>query len=258
LLKNRLIVGAAGLLVLLCGAAGAAEEWRWEITPYAWFTDVDGAIVLEGDRKRLGADFEEMWEYLNVGLKARAEAWKGNLGLFGDIYHTGLEDRVTIDDVRITPSVDIFLTDWGVIYNLGRIPIGVEQPQFGVADERLLSYGASAGIRYFHLKNRVDSVPGRSVSQTGQFIEPILGLYARYRAAERVEAVAMADFGGFGIGSKLTWNAVLRMDFRFTEYLWGNMIYRVFDIDYEEGSGSDKIGLDAQLSGPGIGLGLRF
>ena len=89
-------------------------------------------------------------------------------------------------------------------------------------------------------------------------MDPIAGGYLRYRMAEGLTLVAAADIGGSGIGSRFTWNAWTRTDFRIIEWLWINAMYRAFDIDYEEGSGDDKIGLNPRIGGPAVGLVFHF
>ena len=68
------------------------------------------------------------------------------------------------------------------------------------------------------------------------------------------------DAGGFGIGSasKLTWNFVAGIDYKLSENMSFEAGYRISDIDYSRGSGSNEFGLDARTQGPVIGLTILF
>jgi predicted porin len=69
-----------------------------------------------------------------------------------------------------------------------------------------------------------------------------------------------ADVGGFGIGSAsdLTWNIYSALDYKFGKRTSFDIGYRIYDIDYSKGSGSNEFGLDAQIHGPILGLTYRF
>jgi hypothetical protein len=70
----------------------------------------------------------------------------------------------------------------------------------------------------------------------------------------------MTDFGGFGIGSAsdLTWNLWTVVDYRLTERFSLKLGYRIYDLDYSRGSGRNEFGFDGQMTGPVLGLTVRF
>ena len=77
---------------------------------------------------------------------------------------------------------------------------------------------------------------------------------------KNLAAGVRVDFGGFGIGSasKLTWNFLAGVDWQFKENMSLKLGYKISDMDYEGGSGSDKIGFDGKIQGPMIGLTILF
>ena len=115
-----------------------------------------------------------------------------------------------------------------------------------------------AGLRYFRFTNTLERSNDENDEQSGQFIDPIVGGYVHYRMARAFTMAGAADIGGFGIGSKFTWNAWIRFDVRLADWCWVNAMGRAFDINYEEGSGEDKLGLNARISGPAVGVIFRF
>ena len=83
----------------------------------------------------------------------------------------------------------------------------------------------------------------------------------RHKPAPGQELVLQGDIGGFGVGSKLTWQALATynfemqfLGFKFTNYIG----YRAISIDYEQGSGDKTIGLNMLTHGPVVGLTFKW
>ena len=257
-MKSRALILAVLLAGLLLPHPAASGKRSWEVIPYVWFTGIKGTMTVEVELKGIDASMGDVWDNSNAGGTARCETWNGSNGFYLDLFHVNLTDRYVRDEVEIIPASKIFFLDLAYTYELGSTPVFIDQRELSNKEIRFLSFGVLVGGRYFYLKNSLERSNDENLSQTGQFIDPIVGGYLRYRLAESVTFVTAADIGGFGIGSKFTWNAWARMDFRIANWLWVNGLYRTFDIDYEEGSGDDKIGLNARISGPAAGLVFRF
>ena len=66
------------------------------------------------------------------------------------------------------------------------------------------------------------------------------------------------DIGGFGIGSKLTWQVQIYAGYRFSELFQLSVGYRILGMDYEDGSGEDRFRYNMSNFGPVIRLGFNF
>ncbi|MEE9533048.1 MAG: hypothetical protein V3W06_01410, partial [Acidimicrobiia bacterium] len=90
--------------------------------------------------------------------------------------------------------------------------------------------------------------------------ELLVGCKAILKFNERASFAAGVDFSGFGIGSgsRLTWNLELIMRYMMTESTMLAVGYRLLDIDVAYGSGATRNNLDAQFSGPVVGVGFVF
>lgn len=71
---------------------------------------------------------------------------------------------------------------------------------------------------------------------------------------DRFAVRGLADVGGFGAGSKLTWEAFAGANYAFTEHFLGEVGFRYLEIDYE----ADRADLDLSILGPVVGLTFRF
>ena len=76
---------------------------------------------------------------------------------------------------------------------------------------------------------------------------------------EKLAFRVRGDIGGFdiGSGSDLTWNVLGGFGYSLSERttLW--LGYRILDVDYDDGSGSDLFEYDIDMSGPIAGLAIR-
>jgi hypothetical protein len=70
--------------------------------------------------------------------------------------------------------------------------------------------------------------------------------------------VFRGDLGGFWVGPGIFWNFLGGFERKLSDSAWFTFQYRIFDVDYDEGSGESTAGLDANLNGPAMGLSFRF
>jgi hypothetical protein len=244
------------LALLACQATAAGRAW--EIMPYAWFTGIEGTMRTEGQLQGIDAGIADVWENSNAGGSLRCETWRHGDGYYLDLFYVNLSDEFVVDQDKFVPAVNVFFLDLAHNHELGSTPVFLDQRSRQNRETRYLAFGVLVGARYFHLKNTLERSNDEKLEQTGQFIDPIVGGYVHYRLARALTFAAAGDIGGFGIGSDFTWNAWTRLDIRLADWVWINALARAFDIKYDEGSGQDRIGLDARISGPAVGVIFRF
>lgn len=252
------VIGASSLTICALTGPAAAAGRAWEIMPYAWFTGIEGTMTIKGELQGIDASLAEVWDNSNAGGSFRCETWKGGNGFCLDLFHVNLTGEFGDDVNRYIPASSIFFVDVAYNHHLGSTPVYSHQKVKDTRETRYLSVGVLAGLRYFHLKNTLEQSDEENLEQTGQFIDPIVGGYVHYRMARALTIAASADIGGFGIGSNFTWNAWVRVDVRLADWCWLNAMGRAFDIDYEDGSGEDRLGLNARIAGPALGAIFRF
>ena len=249
----------AALLALSAVPERALSAGRaWEIMPYAWFTGIEGTMTIEGQLQGIDASLADVWDNSNAGGSLRCETWKGGDGFYLDLFYVNLTGEYGDDENRYIPASSIFFVDLAYNHQLGSTPVFFHQESRDNTEIRYFALGVLAGLRYFNLKNSLEQPDDEKLEQTGQFIDPIVGGYFHYRMARDFTVAASGDIGGFGIGSNFTWNAWVRFDVRLADWLWLNAMGRAFDIDYEDGSGDDKLGLNARIAGPAFGAIFRF
>jgi hypothetical protein len=115
------------------------------------------------------------------------------------------------------------------------------------------------GLRYSSMDVELE-LPGPlpDIDQRKDWIDPYVGLRWKWPFAEKWAARLRTDFGGFGIGSDLTWNAVGLIDFKPWRHVGFFGGYRVLYQDYSTGSGRHRFAFDAYMHGPALGLNITW
>jgi opacity protein-like surface antigen len=260
---------AAGLIVLalmfICPLAYAQDSsdtkaWKFEVTPYFWAPTLDAVSTVSGQSVAMDLSFSDIWDNFDVfGLSARVEAWKGKCGLIFDGMYLDLDGDFSLQTpgpptIGVDVDIEQTMLDFAVSYRL------VEAPR--------LSFETIVGARYTDLKQEITldvtyspvGPPGTVLGGSENWVEPFVGGRMVYGINERWKFLLRGDVGGFGIGSAsdLTWNLLAGFDYRPWQRASIKLAYRIYSIDYERGSGTDKFGFDGELHGPMVGVTFYF
>ena len=94
----------------------------------------------------------------------------------------------------------------------------------------------------------------QEVSGSKSWVDPFVGFRARYNFTDNLYLAARADIGGFGISSKLAWQAYGALGYQFNNHWSSEFGYRYLSIDYEKGG----FVYDAAMGGAFVGLKYAF
>jgi hypothetical protein len=99
---------------------------------------------------------------------------------------------------------------------------------------------------------------GKSIDWT----DPLVGARVRFMVAPGQTIFVRGDVGGFGVGSKFSWQAIGGYSFDFAEkngITYSGIIgYRALYVDYVQGTGRNRYGFDVLTYGPVVGVGFSF
>jgi hypothetical protein len=119
-----------------------------------------------------------------------------------------------------------------------------------------------AGARYWEYETDIElsisGAPAQRAAGDESWIDPLIGARLTLPVGSNWEFVARGDIGGFGVGSDFAWHATALFDWRVSEHVGLLFGYRIFDVDFEDGSGRERIGIDLQQSGPAVGVAFAF
>lgn len=219
-----------------------ADSWEFSISPYLWLSGIKGTTGLPGlPPSSVDADFSDIWDNLDFAGFLVLEANKGKFKSFLDFQYVKLGTSGT------GPAG-------------GSLEIGVEQvrTELGLGYEiftndttSVTAYGA---VMYNYLDNSLSgsAIPGGSYSES--WVDPAIGLKLSHAFTDKWYANLTGEYGGFGVSSDNTWQALGALGYNINEKwaLLGG--YRYQSIDYAK----DGFIYDMDTSGPFLGAKYTF
>jgi opacity protein-like surface antigen len=255
-------------LVAMCPAAYTQDQttdqdafglkgWRFDVTPfYLWLPAQEGSVTVRGVEApidiSLGDTIDLLFDSLKFAFTSRAEARKDRLLLTLDILYMNMEEtEQTSNGLGVNLQFEQLFLEFGGGYRLGEWPLG-SQGKPSVAFEAL------AGGRFVHFDIDLDLETLGDTGRVKDWAEPFLGGRIRLKLLDNLGFVVRGDVGGFGIGSDLTWSLSGALHYDVSPRVSLAAGYRVLDIDYESGSGANKVKYDVRMHGPGLGVTIHF
>ena len=262
-------------------------SWNVTLMPYMWGIGMNGTTTALSQTTNVNMSFVDALtksSSLPLAFMANFEARNGAGSLYGDLVWAQIRVAGSLMTQRnpiagLTLSLDgdarmkttIAILEGGGTYEMARwAPAGGENA-FTAID-------AVAGLRYWRLgldlsldivgavnlnNLGLSQVGGKAIAKSGDltWVDPFFGLRLRQQVDARNSFYLKADVGGFGVGSKLAWQAAggYTHDFQFAGLNWTSMVgYRALYADYSKGSGIRQSGFNSIIHGPMSGLGVKF
>jgi len=249
-------VGPWLLLAALAGTAHAQDapdgRWHFLIEPYAMFPNMKGNTGIGNlPPVHVDQDPQDIFENLQFGAMLFLEARNENWAFSSDVLYMDLGADIEGGTLLDDGSVDVSQLGWELAA-LRRF-----SPWFE------LGLGATfnqldAGVK-LDVQNPLTSQTGRvSFGTTEEWIDPTIVARVTLPFGDQWFFQARANLGGFGVGSDLVWQLQADVGYRASNKWRFAFGYRVIDIDYDRGSGSDRFVYDIQTFGPVLRLGYSF
>jgi opacity protein-like surface antigen len=260
----------AGILVLLlvCPAAysqdkGVAHEssffqgWTFDVAPfYLWIPALDGTVTVRGLSAdvdlSVGDTLDLLFDSFKFAATGRAEARKGNVLLTLGLMYMNLEENTQTDiGLGVTTEFKQLILEFGGGYHL----LDWSLPGEGFPT---LAVDFLAGGRFVHLDSGLTIENFADVDRSQDWLDPFLGARLKLDIIDRVSVSVRGDIGGFGVGSHFTWNMAALVAYQASQRITLGAGYRILDINFSEGTGSNKFKYDVQMRGPMLGFAIHF
>jgi len=270
--------------------APVLNAWTYYATPYVWIPMLNGSTTVKGRTVDVNVDFNDLIDLVHhseipkdlFALMGYFEARNGRLSLFSDLVYMkiGLNGSMArsrgVDALNASVGAsaglkyDMFIAElaaayelarWGATSALGsRTAIDIFGGVRGWRQKADASLTASGTINIFDLTRNADGT--LSASGNASWIDPLVGLRLRHQFAPGLNFVASGDVGGFGVGSKFSWQGLATINYDFCvrkDVTWSGMLgYKVLFVDYSKGSGPTHFEYDMTTHGPILGVTARF
>lgn len=112
---------------------------------------------------------------------------------------------------------------------------------YRVYSDATVDLDLGAGLRYWHLDNRLKIGPtalvpgGVDYDVNEDWVDPVLAARAIVRVSGPWSLTLAGDIGGFDVGSKLTYEVVGLVNYRWSDSWTFHTGYRLLSVDYENG-----------------------
>lgn len=271
--------------------APAIDTWSFRFTPYIWATSLNGFATVKGYTTDVDASFFDILDHTQFPkglfqLAAFGEARYGRFAVLSDIAYmklglgaslTNSRDIGRLATLGIGASagltVKMVIAEVAAAYEVARWGAGAS-PDSGTAldlyaggrvwwqraDADFNISGTLTGLGPLGLTRTVAGTA--EASGDVSWVDPVIGARLRHQIAPGWNLVMSGDVGGFGAGSKFSWQAIGALDFDFLRtknVTWSGMIgYKALYVDYTQGSGMAQYEYSMTMYGPIFGITARF
>jgi len=265
----------------------AIEAWTFSLTPYAWATALNGSTTVKGRTTDIDASFFDILDHTQFPkglfqLAAFGEARYGRfailtdfaymkLGLGASITHSRGVDRLNgAVGVSAGLTVQMIIAEVAAAYEVAHWGPNT-LPNSGTAldiyaggrawwQKADAEVAISGTVNLLGLSRTADGT--LSASGDVSWVDPVIGARLRHQLAPNWNLVVSGDVGGFGAGSRFSWQAIAAVDYEFAKtqnVTWSGMLgYKALYVDYTRGSGLDAYEFDMTMHGPIFGITARF
>ncbi|MGV2981514.1 hypothetical protein ACERNI_15085 [Camelimonas sp. ID_303_24] len=263
-------------------ASLAPSPWTFSVMPYGWLPALNGSTTVRGRTVDINASIDQVLdrkipEQL-FGMMGAFEARRDRFSVMADLAYMKLgADGGGVRSVqpqvggevgaRASVQFQMVIAEVALGYELFRVTSGESETALDIYGggrfwwqniEADLDLAAGLNIDGLAIRR------GRAFAKSGDvtWVDPLVGLRLRHRFSPKLDMVLRGDVGGFGAGSKFSWQAMgyVNWEFARTERAaWSAMIgYRALYVDYETGAGNKLYRYDMLTHGPILGVTARF
>jgi hypothetical protein len=243
------------IVVSFCQPAFAEDDRELVVIPYLWVAGLSGDQTVDGNEASVSLSADEILDALDFGGMLHVESRKGKWGAFFDGSYVKLSTDGKVGPFDVDASTELALVELGIFYRL--LEASSNQP---------VALDILGGGRYYYLEGDLD-IKGAGplgvdieVDKSKDWVDAIIGGRIQFDLTEKLAFSLRGDAGGFDIGSSsdLVWNLVAALGYDLSDRttLW--LGYRHLDVDYDDGSGVGQFEYDVEMTGPIVGLAIRF
>ena len=240
---------------MLCMPAFAQDDqpWGFRLTPYLWFAGVKGHISTVPGQPVVPIDVSpsDAIDDTEASFMLMFEGKKRRHGFLLDVFYSDVrqkEELIPAIDLKLKSTSESTFVTGAYVYELCK-ENGAIVDVFGGARywdvDTKLAFSGGLGV-----------LEGLSVRNSESWVDPLAGIKATVGLGETRFFVIgyLAGGGGTSGGSDRFYDYSATVGYQWTDAISTSLGYRVFDVDYEDGS----FVYDVKQEGWGLGLSWKF
>ena len=243
-----------GVFLFLAGQAGAQSEtgdqWSFSITPYSWLSKIEGRMATLPPLPSSNVDLDagDILKNLDLAAMAVFELRKGRWGAFGDIAYSRLSTDANSPFGLLYSGINVESTTF--IFTFGGSYRAISKPGG--------SLDILVGGRYWSIDTELELqgliLPNRIQKHSEDWLDPLVGVKGRVNLGSGFFLSGWGNVGGFGTGSKFSYDVYGGLGYEFNNTVALTLGYRALYVDYEH----DRFLYEVTQHGPVLGLSFKF
>lgn len=223
--------------------AETAPDFSFAIEPYLWAAGIVGDVsVGAGPGVAVDADFDDLLENLEGGLMLAGEAWfRREWGMLGDLTWMDLagEGSGPLGNATVRGETELWHGQLSAMWR----PL----------EQKDCMFDFLAGVRLIDVQSGLQAGSlGASVGET--LLDPVVGLRATIPLGSHFQFVTLADVGGFGVGTDLSYQVLATIGWKVSSSVGIGLGWRQLGMDFDE----PDLAMDVDFSGPLLGMRIAF
>jgi len=214
------------------------DNWNNTLLTYVWVVSIDGEVRAGSSSADVNIEFADILDRFSGGASLIYEGHNDDWMVYFDGTALILEDEVSPTGIKLDIETTMAIAEGGIGHR--------------ITNEAFPK--ALVGLRYIGLDVEIDSSVGSAKSDFDSIFDPFVGIYHKHQFNDKWGLRALADIGGFGVGTDLSWGLGVGLTYAFERDWTAELGYRILDLDYD----GDKIDFDGRLEGFYLGLGKSF
>jgi hypothetical protein len=227
------------------------KKWKYLVGMYVLFPNLKGETAVRNlPDIQLDAKPGDIFSHLQIGFMMNMEAQTAKWAITSDLFFANLEQDITAGTVIISGKSTARQIGWETsgLYRFASF------------------FEAGIGGRLNSIESGIDLVRSSidegttpmSATLVRTWMDPIIIARLTTNIKDKWLFLLRGDMGGFGIGSKFTWQLQAYAGYHISKLFLISAGYKILSINYDKGTGVDRFRYDTNMFGPVIRFGFNF
>jgi opacity protein-like surface antigen len=227
--------------------ATTGSDWQIRTALYGWATALDGDISLGARSAPVDVGFDDVFDHLDFAAMGVLEISNGQWGFLTDLFYAELSAENSLRRVDFDAELEQFMGNFLISRNV----ISDSNTRFDLyAGARVMAIDSTLDIT----RTGIFGIRRFTGSASESWVDPVIGFRAQQDLPNHFFVRAVADIGGFGVSSDITWQALLGVGYHINESSSVLLGYRSIGTDYDKGN----FGYDVTSHGLLLGYEYKF